>query len=141
MLKIPTVSAQVHVGRVHLRRAFNRHRTLPPDLPASSRMLLQLYAIECGLKLLLLQFRQQQSTADLDDDDRIHDLDRLLDRVGQRKIRIGSYNAQEPKNAGRLASGRLHELFRYGGAIAQSDQTKLGKCCADVLDWIEQQVS
>jgi len=101
-------------------------------------MLLQLYAIECGLKLILLQRRQQHSTADLADDDRTHDLDTLLKRLNASlKDRIGNYKAQDPRGAGFMSSGRLHELFRYGGAVSQSDQVKLGQSCATILQWIE----
>lgn len=61
-------------------------------------MLLQLYAIECGLKLILLQRRQQHSTAELADDDRTHDLDTLLKRLNASlKDRIGNYKAQDPR--------------------------------------------
>lgn len=135
----PQMSGKLHVGRQHLWKGFDRH-CLAADspTPSESHSLLQIYAIECALKALLLHARRQFTTAKLDEDDLTHELDELLRCLGQPRLCLGQYTSSEPANQP-VSTGRLHELFRYGGSLSPADRAHLTTGCRRILTWIEEQ--
>ena len=125
-----------HVGRQHLERAFRQHMSLGQSaLTTDSHLLLLLYAVETGLKRLLLQQRGLHSTERLDDDDLTHDLDQLLRTLGARE-RFGSCRA-EP-GAMTVSSDQLHEVFRYGGHLDSGRRRTVITLAQDIIDWIQE---
>jgi hypothetical protein len=98
-------------------------------------LLLLVYALECGLKRLLLERRGVHTTAKFDEDDLTHDLDDLLKLVGE-KPRFGMLRTAESK--GQIPPGRLHEVLRYGVRLEPAARGKVLKNVCDVLQWLEE---
>lgn len=121
----PSSDRLLHFSRVDLRDAAVRHAGLaaPPDDLHPSKILLLLYAVECGLKARLLDRRGLHHTRGLDDDDLTHQFDELLKRVGL-PPRFGNVTALRPYNE-QVSPGELHQVFRYGGALHPDDRARL----------------
>jgi len=133
------MSDKLHVGRQHLWKGYERHRVAAGGVTqCESQALLEVYAIECALKALLLRARQQWSTERLDEDDLTHDLDELLRRLEQRALCVGQYTASEPDGLA-VSSGRLHQLFRYGGRLDVRGMQRLRACFEQIFSWLEEQ--
>lgn len=133
------MSDKLHVGRGHLWKGFDRHRAAARvEKPTESQALLELYAIECALKAVLLRERRQFSTEHLDEDDLTHELDELLRRLGQHRLCVGQYTAAEPESR-TVSSGRLHQLFRYGGRLDAQGRQRLRAHCEQIFTWLEEQ--
>lgn len=129
----------LHFSKRALTRAFSRHSQCGDPRAHStndSYLLLRVYALECGLKALLLKQRGLHTTSRLADDDLTHELDVLLRRVGA-AIYIGNVEAQEPQGV-QVSPGQVHEVLRYGGQIKSSARTRLTPRVDEVLRWIEE---
>jgi hypothetical protein len=129
---------KLHFGRHHLEGAFRAHRTLyRSGTTSGSAMLLLCYAVECGLKLVLLVRRELHTTARLADDDLTHDLDDLQRKVGCGH-RLGHWQATQPV-CNHMAAPHLHELFRYGGKMESNKLNDLRARLETIVRWIEEQ--
>lgn len=125
-----------HVGRQHLERAFRAHwRHGTAAIPDDSHLLLILYAVECGLKVLLLQQRGLHSTERLDDDDLTHDLNKLLQRLGMRQHFVTC-----PAEPGTISIGaeRFHEVLRYGGRLEPGKRAQILALATGILEEIRE---
>lgn len=125
------------VSHKELDKAFRRHKTSGDgDLANDSKLLLLVYAAECGLKRVLLERRNQKSTARLADDDLTHDLNHLLRRLGEPpkfpSIQIDRLDGR----AEQVSVDRLHEALRYG--VRLIDREKIAKVVRELLAWIEE---
>jgi len=128
--------AKVHASLRELKKAFHRHRDAGTNNVESndSHLLLLIYAIECGLKALLLNSRKVHSTERLDRDDFTHDLDELLRLLGQAP-RFGPITLEPNVNVPPL---RLHEALRYGRRLSQGSRQKVSTAVNHVIDFIEE---
>lgn len=135
--------SKTHVSDSQLAKAFQRHAqtarkgTNGGATANDSYLLLLIYAIECGLKRILLENRGQKSTRRLDRDDLTHDLDALLKLVGQ-PPRFQRLKLEKP--AEDAAPARIHEVLRYGGVLATPSREKVLDAANKVADWIEEQL-
>jgi hypothetical protein len=131
---------KVHLGRQILEKGFRTHLLAAGcgGLPPGSATLLLCYAVECGLKLVLLIQRSLYSTERLDDDDLTHDLDRLGAKVGCRE-RIGHIVTAQPAQM-KIECQYIHVLFRYGGKLTAQDSAALQARLQGVALWIEEQL-
>ena len=124
--------SKLAVGRNDLRAAYHEFSGLvdvatarPDGRHARAVLLCGLYAVECGLKALLLETRQVSTTAALDDDDEAftHDPNRLLELLGQPANFPNSISAARPAGAGVHVS-KYQELVRYGGLFSVGDERR-----------------
>ncbi len=132
MAKLDVSRRELERAWRHLRQHSEGELTEPAaGRVAAAKVLLGLYAVECGLKLLLLDRRQVHHTSQLDSDDDFytHDLNALLQQLGQ-PPRFRHSVAAQPKGV-RVAPVRLHELYRYGGLLCSTEESSL---CASVLE-------
>ncbi len=134
------MSSKIHLGKSHLIDAFRNQRTASLMIHglAPQKLLLLVYAVECGLKAVLLDQRSLHSTQRLADEDFTHDLDELQRKVG-RAPTLGVITAQNPRNL-KLTSQTLHSLLRYGGKLAMVDMTALTTKLDNIVEWIEEQI-
>ncbi len=129
----------VHASSEQLAKAFRHHcvnaRTLNEH--TNSQLLLFIYAIECGLKHLLLNKRGQKTTVKLSPDDRTHDLNSLLKSVGS----IPRFDAiQVTRPDEKIPAKRFQEALRYGRPIEKESLKKLVSSIGLVTNWIEEQI-
>lgn len=143
------VSKKLHVSRKELSAGYRRLRhesqpsleraVQPPAPPARVKapvLLHALYALECGLKLWLLQARRISTTQELEDADLTHDLNRLLELLKQRPELKAKWKAESPPDLV-VPAAQLHELYRYGGRLADADERELAKRVLDLFTTIE----
>ncbi len=138
MSKLHVSRRELWKGFHALRRVIEHHDTTQAPRPDVDALLLGIYALECGLKLLLLQRRGVHSTAALDDDDAFftHDLNHLLSAAGHR-ARFRTEKAERPAGAP-VAPRQLHELYRYGGRLSQAAERQLSATLVDLFQFIEE---
>ena len=112
--------------------------------PASGRKsphrLLMFYAVECGLKAVLLK-RQRRSLFEHDDIQQTgHDLRHIL-----KSLRVGTaLDLPKAVQLNPLSNGNerkgdisiLHQAWRYGGACKTPSDAELETQLEQVLDWI-----
>ncbi|HTP24076.1 MAG TPA: hypothetical protein VMK12_00245 [Anaeromyxobacteraceae bacterium] len=98
--------------------------------------MLLIYAVECGLKEMLLGRRGLHSTEKLAEDDLTHDLDFLLKILGARE-RFGFSRLTSPPTA-LVSSGNVHQALRYGARMEVNCRRDLEKHAKAVIAWIEE---
>jgi hypothetical protein len=130
---------KIHVGRKQLREAFFRHRHVGSPCANDSHLLLLIYAVECGLKELLLEQRGAYSTEKLDKDDLSHDLDELLKTVGARE-RFGHCTLTSPATAS-LSPGGVHQALRYGARLETKSRASVEQRAKSVIAWLEENIT
>jgi hypothetical protein len=131
---------KIHLGRQHLKSAFYRHRTLGnPPSASDSHLLLLVYAVECGLKALLLERRGVHSTEKLADDDLTHDLDGLLRTLGARE-RFGHATLTSPPGVA-VVCENIHQVLRYGGRFETACRTRVEASATSAIAWIEENIT
>lgn len=104
---------------------------------SAASLLCGLYAVECGLKLILLGLRGIYTTAKLADDDLTHDLNRLLDLVGQRRRFTPSQIAELPYDQ-QVSPDEIHQLYRYGGRIPEPAERALAATLLELFDTLRE---
>lgn len=137
--------AVVHVSCRELKRAYRYHVQAYQTCktPTNAHRLVLFYAIECGLKAILLQEAECQSTDQLP---RIvdlgHDLNKLLSELRAAKtltlpdnIKIQAKTPRQP-----IAISELHQIWRYGVKAADPLDDHLEKGLLKVIDWIDQNI-
>ena len=139
--------AVVHVSDRDLKRGYRYHvqayKACPR--PTNAHRLLLFYAIECGLKAILLQERKCKAT---DEFPRIvelgHDLNKLLSELG-----IGPTNPLLLPNAIKVKSkpprqpidiSGLHQVWRYGGQANDPPDDLLEQQLLKIIDWIQENI-
>jgi uncharacterized protein (DUF433 family) len=137
MQRAPAGGAKLHVSRDQLKKASRRHAMAGADPTGTddSRLLLLIYALECGLKSVLLRRRGFHTTSKLDEDDLTHDLDDLLKLVGEAP-RFHSFKVEEPQES--AAPKHLHEALRYGRRMTGDSRRKVVEAVHHVLGWLEE---
>jgi hypothetical protein len=132
-------SAKTHVSSEQLKGAFRRHRDAGRDGAerSDSCLLLVIYAIECGLKRILLDRRGKKTTVKLDKNDLTHDLDHLLKLVGQ-PPRFHAVSLVEPDED--VGPDRIHEALRYGRRLSEPSRGKLLAAARTVLKYLEENI-
>lgn len=130
----------LHVGRQQLQRAFHQHLSKAADAQTASEMLLLIYAVECGLKCLLLYERGCFITNKLEEDDLTHNLDELLKKLGQ-SPRIGTYTLEEPRGTKEviIRADSIHQVFRYGATIPDAEKNTLRGKLKEMATWAREQ--
>lgn len=122
------------------RRTFNEHRKLAMEAGGSqgSRDLLLVYAIECGLKFLVLRNSGKRRWLELPESRRFgHDLVKGLRDVGLvPPKRLGMLFVEAPHQA--IAPQRLHEAYRYGRKVLDANSCR--KDLQDIVKLVEREV-
>lgn len=129
----------LHVSPAELEKAFRRHASSGHGVATNdSRLLLLVYAVECGLKRLLLKQRGLKSTDRLDDDDLTHDLNHLLRKIGGRphfpSIPIDKLDGRP----GQVSVEQLHEALRYG--VGLTDRERIAAIIRELILWIHEEI-
>lgn len=129
----------LHVSSAELEKAFRRHASSGHGVETNdSRLLLLVYAVECGLKRKLLKQRGLKSTDRLDDDDLTHNLNHLLRKLNNRphipSIPINKLDGRP----GQVPVEQLHEALRYG--VGLTDRERIATIVRDLILWIREEI-
>jgi len=143
----------MHFTEAELRKAWRENlaasQMIQPEFPPSNpRLLLLFYAVECGLKCLLLKRKGVQTTQEIQDELKniFHDINKILDDLGgnEFKVRLMSNinleeNALLPTRRS-MASKQLNELWRYGGTLRNPTQQELAARLETIAQWVQQEL-
>ncbi len=130
------------VGRSALKKAFSRHveasQITSLEAHDASSLLLGVYAVECGLKSLLLQKQRVDSTLDLDEQYFTHDLNVLYVAVAGKK--------PFPENLllerdGQIGLARLHEALRYGERLRKDAFDSALRATKEAVSYVKENLS
>ena len=133
---------RIPVGYTELIKAFRKHTREMDRCTGSSRHLLFFYAIECGLKYLLVRYRQCLRTDQLKEH-HAHDIRELLKALrAPRSVinRVPRHFHLKRDKQECYATGEAHQAWRYGVKIRVSDEKTLITCLDQVRGWIERKV-
>ena len=128
----------IHAEISHLENSFRRHNQ--NGLPtAESRKLLLFYAVECGLKALVLRGRKGRSTEDFKAGELRtsgHDLQHWAKELKMPATHFGRWTTFGIQGkVERLPASRAHEAWRYGIDIQLEDDEALEACLQDLWQW------
>ncbi|MUG98287.1 hypothetical protein F7734_40675 [Scytonema sp. UIC 10036] len=134
-----------------IEKAWRENKLASNKTPRSNaHRLLLFYAVECGLKAILMR-RQEKNRSDLctDISECQHDVNKLLDCLSVRKtLRIPAQLSMKPikgKNGydeRKFTPGDVNQMWRYGGYCATSGITDqdLEKKLLEIVHWIEEEL-
>ncbi len=133
----------IHAGISELRNSFRRHNQ--EDLAtAECRKLLLFYAVECGLKALVLEHLKLKSTDDLKDvlGKSGHDLHYWAKALKMPATHFGKWKTFRIRGApDHLSANRAHEAWRYGIDILPEDDEALETCLKDLWNWAAERIT
>jgi hypothetical protein len=122
--------------------------TKSPELPTNSHRLLLFYAVECGLKAVLMR-RKRQNRTDLCQEitECQHDINKLLDCLSAGKdLKLPSQLGMKPiknKRGGdeerKFTPGDINQMWRYGGKCSFIDveDKDIEEKLLQIVTWIE----
>lgn len=123
------------------RKNFQAYKVASPPIQNAHRLLL-FYAIECGLKAILMKRQGAKLTSDCDDiANAQHDINALLTA-----LRAAS-DLQLPKglllsSSRKISSGQINQVWRYGGEfINQNGSKSIEKQLLMISEWIIQELN
>lgn len=131
-----------------VKKAWRENKCASNKTPRSNaHRLLLFYAVECGLKAILMQ-RQGKTRSDLCTDitECQHDVNKLLDCLAVRKdLRLPAQLSMKPikgKNGydeRKFTPGDVNQMWRYGGYSAAANITDedLEKKLLEIVQWID----
>jgi hypothetical protein len=134
-----------------MQRAWRENRQAASvEQPTNAHRLLLFYAVECGLKALLMR-RESVDCTDLCSKitDVQHDINKLLDelRAGQslklpNQCQLARISRGQSKAPRRVLPGQVNQMWRYGGkAENEPDDATLEKCLNEIVKWIEKELA
>ncbi|MBD2616574.1 hypothetical protein H6G94_36065 [Nostoc punctiforme FACHB-252] len=124
----------------------------------NAHRLLLFYAIECGLKAILMKRQGVSCTIHCKEiSEAQHNINKLLDflSAGQalklpNQFNMSSINDKGLKQERKLDSGKINQMWRYGGKVTDMSDGKgntvnitdedLEKCLIKISQWIEKEL-
>ncbi|MBK8254700.1 MAG: hypothetical protein IPK82_18815 [Polyangiaceae bacterium] len=140
----PGSGNRLRIGRRALKEAFSYHKDAAQIEKLregkkirydGSRVLLAVYAIECGLKNVLLKMRNVNHTGDLDESELTHDLNHLSETATRRKFFPPHLELEGQPN---VPIVRLHEALRYGQRLQPRTYEAVVRGAAEAISHIEE---
>lgn len=123
--------------RREMERAFRTHCSYHGLNNSSSHRLLLVYAVECGLKALIMQDRRVNDTQGLAPDyDISHDLREGLKLVRAPRVLAIRRTITKQKNPQNVFPKELHQAFRYG--IHIEDEPGVVDDLKKVVAWLKE---
>jgi hypothetical protein len=132
----------IDVGRNQLRARSTTHREAADTLGAQApSALLLFYGAECGLKAEIIHQRGLRTTADLPEELRNHDLQRLARELKLPPELCGRMRPcpSRRKHETQIAFRELHEAWRYGRTLHEGHESQAVAVLRALLDWCGQE--
>jgi hypothetical protein len=124
----------------------------------NAHRLLLFYAIECGLKSVLMKRKSVTCTNHCDEiGEAQHDINKLLDALGAgnklklpSQLNMAAIKDKSSKDERKLESGKINQMWRYGGRIEETkdrdgtivkSDADLEQYLIKISDWIKQELA
>jgi hypothetical protein len=131
---------KIPAGYSELIDAFRRHTQEMDNCDGPSRYLLYFYAVECGLKHLLVKRNKFRRTDELRENYG-HDLRKMLKALKVSKTMIRDDSLQQfhlNRDRGRCYDIReVHQAWRYGITVKTEDENRIVSYFDRVTSWIK----
>jgi hypothetical protein len=117
-----------------MRRAWEENLNFSQvDLRSNTHRLLLFYAVECGLKAILMKRRSANCTHHCQEiGEAQHNINKLLDILGAShqlklpsQMSMGKINDRGVKAERKLDPGKINQAWRYGGKIVSRDSNSV----------------
>ena len=141
----------IHASASDLRRAFFRHCNAVQKIETVCSYLLLFYAVECGLKSILLRWSRSPNTSKLNNSLLSHNFAALIKELRLPRSVIGdevgdTSDSSHPKLPGfrldRDSSSwnisEAHQAWRYGVRIHSEDESNLVEWLNKVCIWVKE---
>ncbi len=133
----------IEITRREMDRAYRDHSNAFNTLTSTScsGLACLFYAVECGLKSLIMKYERQETTSGIDHFG--HNLNKMLDHLRcEKKLRLPDNISLEPlkkpQNQQRNANqDELNQVWRYG--VQPRDERQLTEKLEQVCNWIKEQ--
>jgi hypothetical protein len=142
----------IHFTNREMQRAWRDNYSGSSSAPhpkTNAHRLLLFYAVECGLKALIMK-RQNASSTDLVPEiyKLGHDLNKLLDhlRAGgglrlKQQYKICDLKKQNLSSQRNFDSSEINQIWRYGGQASETFFDKdIEESLSKIADWIKKQI-
>ena len=131
----------ISVGYSQLRSAYKHHKKIAGNDSTTSHYLLLFYAVECGLKAILMARGDIRTTKDIPDKLRNHDLVALAKELRLSRL-LTEINTTFHVKDGNFSHDiqKVHEAWRYGVSIRTTDQQTIVRWLRDLCEWIEENI-
>jgi hypothetical protein len=146
MAQIPFTRQEMQTG---WSKNFQAYKKASPPIHNAHRLLL-FYAIECGLKAILMKRQGAELTSDCEDIARAqHDIDRLLQLLGaesalelNKTFSLPSLTSSQGKPQQRsVHKGKINQVWRYGGEFINNDSKVIEDKLLMISQWIMQELN
>lgn len=136
--------SQINVTRREFARAYRAHKNAIKRLDSTQYgpyHLLLFYAVECGIKTVLLREFNADCFDSLSDEAKIgHDI-----KSGLRILRIDSTFSLKDLTKKRDSNrkyppGQLNQAFRYGVHLNKNELMQFIQTMKEILDWLEKEI-
>jgi hypothetical protein len=126
----------------------------------NAHRLLLFYAIECGLKAVLMRRKSVTCTNHCEEiGEAQHDINKLLDALGAGNVlklpnqfSMAAIKDKGSKQERKLESGKINQMWRYGGSVTSMDNSRNGrsesltdddleKYLIEISKWIEMELA
>jgi hypothetical protein len=138
----------IHASDSDLRRAFHKHYSAVQETKEDCSYLLLSYAVECGLKSILLKRQRLTSTDQIRDQNLLsHNFAPLIKELRLPASVVGHMDDQSPlklptfyldKGGSPLNMSEAHQAWRYGIRIKSEDQERLIEWLKKVCLWVKE---
>lgn len=147
--KKKTRASMIHATANDLRTAFNRHYDTFQEIEEICSYLLLFYAVECGLKSILLRQRRLTRTDQLNDSLISHNFEPLIKELRLPRSVVGNIGYTNDTSQMRIPGFRLdrdksswsmseaHQAWRYGVRVHSEDELKVIEWLNKVCAWIK----
>lgn len=127
------------ISRRELERAYRQHCRVYAEAQTknSSHYLLLFYAVECGLKVILMRRRNVLDTQQLADENFGHDLNAGLDKLRINGLRI-SQTTIRSQDARIVPAKEIHQAWRYGAKL--QDDVTIASQLLQIVAWLEKEM-
>jgi hypothetical protein len=138
----------IHASDRDLRQAFHKHYSAAQETKEDCSHLLLFYAVECGLKSILLQRQRLKSTAQIRDPTLLsHNFSLLIKELRLPPSVVGQIDDKSlpklptfhlDKGDSLLNISEAHQAWRYAVRIRVEDQRRLVEWLKKICIWIKE---
>ncbi|WP_422134821.1 hypothetical protein [Endozoicomonas sp. ALD040] len=137
--------SKIEITQREMDRAFRSHHEATRHLPSScnpSKLVCLFYAVECGLKSLIIKRERHQTSEGIDHYGFEHNINKMLShlRCGK-KLRLPvniSLDTSKPNTHRDTDQSKLNQVWRYGVKIKnQADHTHITQTLENICHWVK----
>lgn len=142
------IMSKIEITQREMERAFRSHhaatRQLSSPVVTHSRLVCLFYAVECGLKSLIMKQERHQTTNGIEIHNFEHDINKMLEYLkGGAELRLPTKRIHLAGKSGvprDTFQSKLNQVWRYGADVKKTeDHTRIIKTLENICNWIKVQ--